>query len=306
LFSNRNLSDPGRYEKCAFDTEAVEGAEYIGLAMANEGADAGKNYPCFENPLTADGNLTTADALEEVLSQKWTLNPGSALIDGGDNALYPSSTTTTPVPTVDYIDRTRTINETIDVGANEALVNILNCEASEVATTSSTLSAEIAFAETSGSVERGFVYSTTEGFNVQDAQLLTYSSEGVGPYSMDLSNLDDNTTYYFRAWAKVDGVNYYGMERSLTTLDSSVPTSVEEDYIGGIKVYPNPVNELLNIQLWGEWTSVQMYDLSGQCVYQWQGTANVHKVNVEKLEEGIYLVQIRSNKETKTIKVIKQ
>lgn len=70
--------------------------------------------------------------------------------------------------------------------------------------------------------------------------------------------------------------------------------------------YPNPVNNILNVQYSAEITSVAVFNLVGQQVLSVQPNATNAKVDMTPLAEGTYLVTVKAGAATKTIKVVKK
>ena len=59
---------------------------------------------------------------------------------------------------------------------------------------------------------KGFVYGTNDNMNTWIA--VTVDGDGVGEFSAEVSNLDPTSTYYYKAYCVLDGITYYGMEKS--------------------------------------------------------------------------------------------
>ncbi|SFB19184.1 Por secretion system C-terminal sorting domain-containing protein [Flavobacterium swingsii] len=70
-----------------------------------------------------------------------------------------------------------------------------------------------------------------------------------------------------------------------------------------VSLFPNPVNDVLNIDMKEEISSVEVYALQGQKVL----SSKEHKINVSDLSVGIYLVRIQDeNNRVVTKKIVKQ
>lgn len=186
----------------------------IGISSSNNGAAYGENYPRFTSPTTFTGNATTAAQLDEILNANWYINPQSAAIDFGDNSSYP---TTTDTPTVEIIGNNRSINSTMDAGAHEALTNVITNIATNQQAASADLNGEVLFAETGNTITRGFVYGTTQNFEVTTATSVTNSGTGLGVYTDNITGLTENQMYYYRTWVQFDGITYYGNEKLFNT-----------------------------------------------------------------------------------------
>ena len=106
------------------------------------------------------------------------------------------------------------------------------------------------------------------------------NGSGTGKVELDEMILADN-------W---DDVNYVGV------------TSVKENNIEGLNIFPNPATELLNItsNSLAE-KNVQLFDLTGKKVLD---VTTVSQINVSSLNAGIYVAKINENGKTATRKVI--
>lgn len=70
--------------------------------------------------------------------------------------------------------------------------------------------------------------------------------------------------------------------------------------------YPNPVSSELNIAYSSEITSVAVFNMLGQNVFNVKPNATVTKVNMSALAEGTYVVTVTAGSVTKTIKIVKK
>ncbi|QSE95857.1 T9SS type A sorting domain-containing protein [Fulvivirga lutea] len=87
---------------------------------------------------------------------------------------------------------------------------------------------------------------------------------------------------------------------TITSIDS--PFSINE-----LKVYPNPTNghELNVIFTTNELFDIQIVSLEGKKMFVKKDIQNMTKLNLQFLEEGTYLINIKSNKRTGWIRFIK-
>ena len=72
-----------------------------------------------------------------------------------------------------------------------------------------------------------------------------------------------------------------------------------------VKLYPNPVTEVLSIETKDKVESVKIYNGAGQLVNQSKVDAN-KKINVTSLTTGVYNVNVTTDKGSQTYKVIKK
>jgi hypothetical protein len=72
-------------------------------------------------------------------------------------------------------------------------------------------------------------------------------------------------------------------------------------------VYPNPVNDILNIGLKNsiEVQSIAVYDILGQLVIAVPNAQTISKIDVSKLETGNYFIKMNTDKGTSSVKFIK-
>ena len=72
-------------------------------------------------------------------------------------------------------------------------------------------------------LERGLFYSTSSNVNEFSTKIVG-SGVQTGSYNINLSNLTDNVTYYFRSYIKTNAGYTFGSILNTTTLDITVPT----------------------------------------------------------------------------------
>lgn len=86
---------------------------------------------------------------------------------------------------------------------------------------------------------------------------------------------------------------------------NEIPKSID------FTIYPNPTNEIVNIQLSGnlvESPKIKIYDIIGKLVYEKNNFDNFASQNlsfrVDNLTTGIYLISVQTNDKTTTKKLI--
>jgi hypothetical protein len=80
----------------------------------------------------------------------------------------------------------------------------------------------------------------------------------------------------------------------------------EEISASGLKLYPNPVNDLLSIQTaepGNHWINIT--SMNGQLMYSsaWNGT--IHQIDLSSYRKGVYFITIKSKDLVTTKKIIK-
>jgi len=87
-----------------------------------------------------------------------------------------------------------------------------------------------------------------------------------------------------------------------TILQSFVRTSIDN-----IKLYPNPTNSILNIDILdGNFDEVMIFSASGKTVYEGQANVNKLSVDVSQFAVGMYFVRFVSNGKAVTKRFIKE
>ena len=81
---------------------------------------------------------------------------------------------------------------------------------------------------------------------------------------------------------------------------------VNDNMKNSVKIYPNPVVEMLNIESPNKVKSVSVFDATGKVVSTYSLNASKSQINLSKLAPGVYVVNIEMENETKSIKVIKK
>jgi hypothetical protein len=80
----------------------------------------------------------------------------------------------------------------------------------------------------------------------------------------------------------------------------------ETSSLFGLRVYPNPTNGNLNIELnTTAQKNVQVVDLTGRVVYAAQSNASTMQVDLSQVANGVYYVKIQSAQDSQVIKVIR-
>ena len=119
-------------------------------------------------------------------------------------------------------------------------------------------------------------------------------ADGTG-YTLELINPNlDN--FIAENW---DCINEFGSPNAHNNSNLSTPEILESD---SIKIYPNPVNDILNISGRSEKYNIEIYSLTGQKLYQ---DFNVSKINMSLYSNGIYIIKISDQNSTSTKRVIK-
>ncbi len=106
------------------------------------------------------------------------------------------------------------------------------------------------------------------------------------------------------------GINFFSVSANnefyiddMTYSDS--PLGVEELEAKGVSVYPNPVQNVLNVQAKEAISSVAIYNVLGQQVYAANVDALSSSIDMSQMASGAYFVKVDIAGETGTYKIIK-
>jgi len=129
----------------------------------------------------------------------------------------------------------------------------------------------------------------------------------------DFSNVavaDNNPDFMIRM--RFDGADMFVdngdeviMNNIALTGESTLSTETFNE-LADIKVYPNPVNNLVKVQASVIVDRVVFYNIYGQVVHQFVPRNLTSEINVESFSTGIYLMKIISGNSEKTLKIIKK
>ncbi len=100
----------------------------------------------------------------------------------------------------------------------------------------------------------------------------------------------------------IDGTNKFYVDSFVFT-DNVAGT---QDFASkGFSVYPNPVNNILNLQAKESISNVAIYNVLGQEVYSAKVNAMTSQVDMSQMASGAYFVKVNINGTEGTVKVIK-
>jgi len=136
-------------------------------------------------------------------------------------------------------------------------------------------------------------------------------------------NMDDNTVIvrmdgkiaysgdFFAETGEVAGVDFFAIDANneyyvddILYVDGQI--AANDDFAADkFSVYPNPVQDILNIRSTTSVDTIAIYDVLGKLVLETAPDAISPSVNMSGLTTGVYLVKITIDGASKTVKVIK-
>lgn len=94
---------------------------------------------------------------------------------------------------------------------------------------------------------------------------------------------------------------------SLTITDDDEVTGLSENELQDVKVFPNPVSNLLTIELpqdgLGQEVVLQLYTLQGKRVLETEVSGTMAQIATESLPEGMYMIQVRRGQKLARIRI---
>ena len=99
---------------------------------------------------------------------------------------------------------------------------------------------------------------------------------------------------------------YHGGNRGFTTL--SVTLGISENKLLSFEMYPNPVSDVLNIQLptGTDKAEVGVYDYTGRLVSTKTISSNDSTLDVQNISKGIYIIRVTTNSKIGVQRFIKK
>ncbi|TXB66873.1 T9SS type A sorting domain-containing protein [Vicingus serpentipes] len=115
-------------------------------------------------------------------------------------------------------------------------------------------------------------------------------------------------TYTVTLLAGLQGWRSVALCSESQTGTADICTGINENSNTTVQLYPNPVNNLLNINGLEVNSSINIFDLTGKLVISKNNLSNTNfSISTESLKAGVYFVSINNeNTPTKTVKIIKQ
>jgi hypothetical protein len=127
--------------------------------------------------------------------------------------------------------------------------------------------------------------------------------------NVTVNALQPSTNYYFhvRALCSSSDLSEWKTTAFNTYATSIVTVAGNKDF--SLNVYPNPVKEVLNIEVTGNRKgkgTVMLLDLSGKLIDQIELSSDKGQLNLKNVSSGLYLLRYRDGENTETMRIQKQ
>jgi Secretion system C-terminal sorting domain len=123
------------------------------------------------------------------------------------------------------------------------------------------------------------------------------------------SNVEQN--YSYTDANPLKGINYYRLRQvdfdGTESVSKAVSINFDDKGQNKVKVFPSPTHDIINIELSGEGkTEISIRDMTGRVVLT-QNTEGVSftTLNLATLSNGLYIMSVRSNEVTESVKIQK-
>jgi len=151
-------------------------------------------------------------------------------------------------------------------------------------------------------VQAGFYLQLWEG-ECYDINEFTQVENACGTQLNDIP-VSQNTRYTVQVWnddaADRGGSSWF----DLTVQDGTLST--QDLQFENVNIFPNPVNNVLNIQSNATIDKVEIFNLLGQQIKAVNFSNNNNTINMSNVSKGMYVVQISINGKQSTYKVLKK
>ena len=168
-----------------------------------------------------------------------------------------------------------------------------------------------------------FSYMGSRGFTINHPVLIKLDSIPKTMCSLSSNYPHSNTKYYYHksiGVATSTNTAYSAINQSIitTTVNDFIPDTnycisigIEElnSKSNSITFYPNPVNEIINIEFATneyEATIIEITNTLGQILYNQKAKSDKETVAIKHLQNGIYYLSIKTKYKKSTVKLIKE
>lgn len=172
--------------------------------------------------------------------------------------------------------------------------------------------------------------------SLNDSILYAEFNSGVGAYNLNTESLLSSPSFQFNFvksafdhlnnnfyFTNTDYSSYgrlYRVNAVGTIIDSTEvgisPEAMALDYRLNVSIneiakdknitaFPNPFNNSITIQAYQNY-NIEVYDLEARLIYQSQSFTNLHLINTENWDSGIYIIKLQSESNVQTLKMVKR
>jgi phosphodiesterase/alkaline phosphatase D-like protein len=190
-------------------------------------------------------------------------------------------------------DSTFTTSKIAPVVTTQAVTN--------VSSTSATGNGTITVLGSPAPIAHGVCWNTTGTPTVADAKIDSGAVSSTGAFTVSITGLTINTTYYVRAYAISVTDTVYGNTESFSTSATGINTVKAEK----VTLYPNPVKDAFQISGINGKAEITVLDVNGKTLFTKDVTSN-ESISANTLPQGVYIVRITTEGTTVEQKIVKK
>ncbi len=143
------------------------------------------------------------------------------------------------------------------------------------------------------------------GANINTATPVATGNVATGILNASATGLSPNTPYDIYVQSKCTSNTTSDWEGPQTFTTDNLSTQNFKN-LDNLSLYPNPVSSILTIESKTMITSIEIYNLLGQKVYNSQINKTDYKIDLSLLEKGTYFIKVYKNNLFKNFKIIKE
>lgn len=130
-----------------------------------------------------------------------------------------------------------------------------------------------------------------------------FSNEAAGTATINFANTYDMASIFFNFGT--DGATAGAKTYYFDNVMFGLPASVDAAAIGGLKYYPNPVNQQLRVEAEMTLENVMVYDMMGREILRFAPDTEMAQLDLSTLDAGVYMVTVTSGNNKSSFRIIK-
>uniref|UniRef100_UPI000481D063 T9SS type A sorting domain-containing protein n=1 Tax=Kaistella palustris TaxID=493376 RepID=UPI000481D063 len=120
------------------------------------------------------------------------------------------------------------------------------------------------------------------------------------------AGLDGKATPLAEVTVDIDGETRNATTPDIGADEFTGPMAVNDNTAKGVKIYPNPVVDFVNINFSSKIDSVEVYNVAGQKVVTKTWNAAFGTMDMRNLTPGMYIIKLKTGNDVQSVKVIKK
>jgi|GEM_PF-2975046 len=172
-------------------------------------------------------------------------------------------------------------------GDNDIVINRLNADGTSDSSFSTV------------NIDRSNHFYTTNPYS------MNFPFGGISPRNVFFEFNDNNKLVFFGNYNSINNQPYIGLSRII--IDENLSTTNNEFLESNIKCYPNPTNDIVHISTKNETINqINVYDITGRLLKSQNGNNENEIISIQELPSAMYVLEVKTDKESRTTKIIKE